>query len=103
MDIDEINEILDKMDVLLSKDELEYEDEEMLQEYFHEVQRAWDEVESFMVGSEEDFRKQLKIAKRRFEEICSQFETPDDIREIGMDNMFPDGEGMEGFDWTFED
>ena len=102
MEIEEINEIMDKMDVLLSKDELEYEDEELLQEYFHEVQRAWDDVEYFMDDSEGDFRK-LETTKKRFKEICTQFETPDDIRKLGMDIMFPDGEGMEGFDWNMED
>lgn len=102
MDIEEINEVLDKMDIILSKDELEYEDEEILQEYFHEVQRSWDDVECFMDGSEGDFKK-LEITKRRFKQICTQFETPNDIQELGMDTMFPDGEGMEGFDWTFED
>jgi len=95
------NEIMDKMEVLLSNDDREYEEEEKLQEYFQDAKQNLDDAYD-VVGGTNSMNK-LKFAKKRFKQICSEFETSDDMRDIGMDTMFPDEEGMEGFDWTSGD
>lgn len=103
-------EIADKqmkeMEDLLSKDdELTYEDDERLQELYYEVKENLEMGRSMILeyGRQNKIEiKELEKFEMRFKNVCTQFDTPDDINDATMNDMFPDDDSMEGFDWTLE-
>lgn len=103
-------EIADKqmkeMEDLLSKDdELTYEDDERLQELYYEVKENLEMGRSMILeyGRQNKIEiKELEKFEMRFKNLCTQFDTPDDINDATMNDMFPDDDSMEGFDWTLE-
>ncbi|WBM73457.1 hypothetical protein [Saprospira grandis] len=97
------NEQMDEMEALLSKDNnLTYEEEEKLQELYHEVKENLEIGADEVLGGDRYLEKRLKNlneSKKRFKALCEEFETPDDIINSTLNNLFPDEDSMEGFDW----
>lgn len=92
----EADDKIREMEDIISKDDFSYEDDERLDELYNEVKEN-------LARDYDDGSIEHNSLKKRFRDVCREFDTPDDVREREMDNMFPDGEGMEGFDWTLED
>lgn len=58
-----------------------------------------------IIGNEQYIEKEineLNKSKKRFESLCEQFDTPDEIIDATLNDMFPDDDSMVGFDGTFE-
>jgi len=100
------NKQMDKMEDLLSKDdELTYEEDEKIQELYQEIKENLEIGSDMILGNERYIEKEineLNKSKKRFKNLCEQFDTPDEIIDATMNDMFPDEDSMEGFDWTFE-
>ncbi len=100
------NKQMDEMEGLLSKDnELTYEEDEKLQELYQEIKENLEIGSDMILGNERYVEKEiteLNKSKKRFKNLCNEFDTPDDIIDATMNDMFPDEDSMEGFDWTFE-
>lgn len=94
------NELMDEMEKLLSKaNGLSYEDDDKLQELYYKVEEKLEYGSDMTYGhnSSEKGIDSLSNSKSRFKKICAQFETPDDINDSTMNDMFPDEDSMEGF------
>lgn len=85
----ELTSQISKMEELVSKDNLSYEESELLDELYMEAKRNLEEANHF--SRDRDY-KELTDLKRRFKVVCSEFETLDDIMDSMRDMMFPDGE-----------
>lgn len=100
------NKQMDEMEALLSKDdELAYEEDEKVQELYQEIKENLEIGSDMILGNEQYLEKEineLKKSKKRFKNLCKEFDTPDDIIDATMNDMFPDEDSMEGFHWTFE-
>lgn len=97
------NKQMDEMESLLSKDdELTYEEDEKLQELYQEIKENLEESSDIILRFRDDEKeiRALSKSKKRFENLCNQFDTPDDIIDETMNDMFPDEDSMEGFNWT---
>ena len=63
-----------------------------------------DDAEKFLFDEHHDKSFDYELRDKKTDEILDEgyIESADEIEEIAMENMFPDEESMEGFDWTFE-
>lgn len=99
------NQMKEMEDLLLKDDELTYEDDERLQELYYEIKENLEMGRSMILeyGKQNKIGiKELKKFEMRFKNLCTQFDNPDDNNDATMNDMFPDDDSMEGFDWTLE-
>mgnify|MGYP006431852057 CR=1 FL=1 len=100
------NKQMDELESLLSKnDGLTCEEDDKVQELYQAIKDALEMSSDIILGHEQYLEmeiNELHKSQNRFMSLCENFDTPDDIIDAIMKNMFPDEDSMEGFDWTYE-
>ncbi|TXH59589.1 MAG: hypothetical protein E6Q89_02070 [Bacteroidia bacterium] len=90
----ELIDILNEMAALIESEEDTVEKDDRLQELYYEAKEALADL-SDALYSQENFReqddRQFHQLKKQFKSLCRKFETPDDILDSTMNDMFPDG------------
>ena len=63
-----------------------------------------EEIEEFLYEEHHEKGFEYEIIEISSKSIIEEgeIESSDDVNDVAMDNMFPDEDSMEGFDWTFE-
>jgi hypothetical protein len=82
-EIIEIEKNLEIMDEIIHNGQDTFEDEEKLEELYYKIKDLFNEINEYC----EDNR--FIIAKKKFKQLCSEFETPDDAIGGIHDMMFP--------------
>ena len=99
----EADRLISEMESLIleSNDKDEVERDEKLSELYYPTKNS---IEYYDYPDDEtgDYErlKEKEQLQRRFDTVCEEFETPDDWQAAEMSSMFPDDEGLDGFDWT---
>ena len=97
---DELIQILNKMSALIESEDESFNNEERLQELYYEAKEALTNLYNYIFSREnvrEQDETQYHKLEKQFKKLCQEFETPDDINEGSMNDMFPDGMD-DGFD-----
>ena len=88
----EIDELLTQMESIVEKDEISYEDEVKLQDLFVEVKDQFEFLAGYPTNTPQGelIVREIILLKKRFYNVCQEFESPDEIRNSSLDMMFPD-------------
>ena len=92
--------LLTQMETIVAEDDISYEDDNKLQDLYQEVKEKLEDISQYSKDAQfgMEYFKEISKLRRRFRDVCQEFETPDNIRDATMDSMFPDEESYEGFD-----
>jgi len=88
--INEIEKNLTKMEVIINQDTYSFDDEEKLQDLYVKVQTQLQEITDYCNDEDEKSINKIKKLKKRFKQLSSEFENPDDIIEGTLNMMNPD-------------
>jgi len=96
--------ILNEMESIIEKENISREDDNQLQKLYYKAKKELKELKLFVSNDDNEYDFSEIIEKKinkyeliynnlylRFKGICSDFETPEDIIAVSMENMFPEG------------
>lgn len=88
----ELDELLTQMENIVEQDEISNEDDEKLQDLYVEVKDQFEYLASYQmdITQGELIYKQIRSLKKRFHNVCQEFESPDENYNSSLDMMFPE-------------
>ena len=90
MNIEEIEQNLKILYENLEND-LDYNMSDEMQELYYLIKEQIEDFESFYLRDQNSQIKLTKV-KKSFNQICKEYETPDNVIDDIMSDMFPNGE-----------
>jgi hypothetical protein len=90
--VDRVKQILAEMAELLEDEGNIIDHEERLGELYYEGNDALMELHDYVTyGGRASEVKEYHALQKQFTNFCSEFETPEDIKQGAMEDMFPNG------------